>query len=61
MRKGRKKMKKGLIRGMIAGTIVGASAATIYGMMNWEQERRMGRAVMRTGKAISDKANKMFR
>ena len=33
-------MKKGWIRGMIAGAMLGASAATVYGMMNWEQERR---------------------
>ena len=46
---------------MIAGAIVGASAATVYGMMNWEQERKMGRYMMNAGHAIVNKATKMFR
>ena len=49
------------MRGMIAGAIVGASAATVYGMMNWEQERRMGRFMMNAGHAIANKAGRMFK
>ncbi len=54
-------MKKGWVRGMIAGAMLGASAATVYGMMNWEQERRMGRFMMNAGHAIAHKAGKMFK
>lgn len=54
-------MKKGWVRGMIAGAMLGASAATVYGMMNWEQERRMGRFMMNAGHSIARKAGKMLR
>ena len=53
-------MKKGLVRGMIAGAVIGASAATVYGMMNWQTERKLGRAAIQVGKAISDKAQSWF-
>lgn len=54
-------MKKGWVRGMITGAMIGASAATVYGMMNWEQERKMGRYVMNAGHAIAHKTMKMFK
>ena len=53
-------MKTGLIKGMIAGAMLGASAATVYGMMNWQTERRLGKAAASVGKTISDKAQTWF-
>ena len=53
-------MKKSWVRGMIAGAMIGASAATVYGMMNWQTERKMARAAMNAGRAIMDKTHKMF-
>lgn len=53
-------MKKGLIKGMIAGAMLGASAATVYGMMNWQTERRMGKAAASMGRTISEKTQTWF-
>lgn len=53
-------MKAGVIRGMIAGSVIGASAATLYAMMNWQTERKLGRAAVNVGKAISEKAQNWF-
>lgn len=53
-------MKSGLIKGMVAGAVIGASAATVYGMMNWQTERRLGRAAANVGKTISEKTQTWF-
>ena len=53
-------MKRGWIKGMIAGAVLGASAATVYGMMNWQVERKLGRAAMNAGRTMSEKVQDWF-
>ena len=55
-----KAMKRGWIKGMIAGAVLGASAATVYGMMNWQVERKLGRAAMNAGRTMSEKVQDWF-
>ena len=50
-------MKGGLMKGLIAGMLIGGSAATVYGIMNWQTEKRWNRKVRQTGSWISDKAD----
>ncbi len=53
-------MSNGWLKGMVTGAILGASAATVYGMMNWQVERKLGRAAVNAGKTISEKTQNWF-
>ena len=54
-------MKGGLMKGLIAGMLIGGSAATIFGIMNWQTERQWNRKAKQTGSWISDKAEDLAR
>ena len=41
-------------------SLLGASAATVYGMMNWQVERKLGRAAMNAGRTVSEKVQDWF-
>lgn len=56
----RTSMSNGWLKGMVTGAILGASAATVYGMMNWQVERKLGRAAVNAGKTISEKTQNWF-
>lgn len=49
-------MKGGLLKGLIAGMLIGGSAATVFGVMNWQTERSWNRKARQTGNWVSDKA-----
>lgn len=53
-------MKDGMIRGMLAGAIIGATAATAYGVMNWERERQWKNQAMRMGKRMLNGADRLM-
>ena len=54
-------MKGGLTKGLIAGMLIGGSAATIFGVMNWQTERKWNQKAKQTGSWISDKADDLAR
>ena len=54
-------MKGGLMKGLIAGMLIGGSAATVFGVVNWQTERKWNRKAKQTGSWISDKADDIAR
>lgn len=53
-------MKAGTMRGMLTGALLGATAATAFGMMNWEKERAWKNKAVRMGRNALDKAEHMM-
>ena len=49
------------MKGLIAGMLIGGSAATIFGVMNWQTEREWNRQVRQAGNRISDRADDIAR
>ena len=54
-------MKSGLIKGLVTGMLIGGSAATIFGVLNWQTERSWNRQAKKTGSWISDRADEIAR
>ena len=54
-------MRGGLMKGLLAGMLIGGSAATIFGVMNWQTERKWNQKAKQTGSWISDKADDLAR
>ena len=52
-------MKSGLMKGLLTGMLIGGSAATIFGVMNWQTEKKWNQQARRTGSWLSDKAEAM--
>lgn len=52
-------MKGGMMKGLLAGMLIGTAAATAYGVMNWQTERKWNQAAKRTGSWISNKAGNL--
>jgi len=52
-------MKKA--QGMLAGMMLGATAVTIYGMMNARTQRKIGRYAANAGKRMAQYAGELFR
>ena len=54
-------MKSSLMKGLLTGMLIGGSAATIFGVMNWQTERKWNQKAKMTGSWISDKAEDIAR
>ena len=54
-------MRSGLVKGLIAGMLIGGSAATVYGVLNWQTEKKWNRKAKQTGSWISDRADEFSR
>ena len=54
-------MKGGMLKGLMAGMLIGGSAATIYGVMNWQKEKKWNQQAKKTGSWISDRAENFTR
>jgi len=54
-------MKGGMLKGLMTGMLIGGAAATAFGIMNWQTERKWNQTVKKTGSWISDKADEMTR
>lgn len=54
-------MKAGMIKGLMTGMLIGGSAAMLYGVMNWQTERRWNRQAKKTGGWISNKVEAIAR
>ena len=53
-------MTGGMMKGMVAGAILGATAATAFGVMNWDKERQWKNQAMRMGRTMLNKADHMM-
>ena len=54
-------MKGGMTKGLIAGMLIGSAAATAFGVMNWQTERKWNQKARMTGSWISDRADNLTR
>lgn len=54
-------MRNGLMKGLFTGMLIGGSAATIFGVMNWQTEKKWNQAARKTGNWISDRADDLVR
>lgn len=52
-------MKNGLVKGLLTGMLIGGSAATLFGVMNWQTEKKWNQQAKKTGSWLSDKAEEM--
>lgn len=52
-------MKSGMMKGLLTGMLIGGSAATIFGVMNWQTERKWNQQAKKTGSWLSEKAEEM--
>ena len=50
-------MKNGMIKGLMTGMLIGGAAATMYGVMNWQTERKWNQQLRRSGQWISRKTD----
>ena len=52
-------MKTGMIRGLLAGMLIGGSAATVFGVMNWQTAKKWNQQAKKTGSWLSGKADEL--
>lgn len=52
---------KGTIKGLVTGALIGGAAATMFGVMNWQTERRWNQQVRQGGKWVASKADRMMK
>jgi len=53
-------MKGGMVKGMLTGAMIGGSAAMIYGVMNWQTQRKLCAKAAKTGHWMAKKADAIF-
>ena len=54
-------MKNGTVKGLMSGMVLGGAAATIYGVMNWQTERRWNQKMRQGGQWIAKKKDEMLK
>lgn len=54
-------MNEGMMKGVLTGAVIGATAATVFGVMNWETERQWKKQAMHAGHCLANKADQLFR
>ena len=52
-------MKNGMMRGLMTGALMGGMAATMFGIMNWQAERRWNQQLRRTGRWLTRKTDEL--
>lgn len=50
---------KGMIKGLMTGMVIGGTAATMYGIMNWQTERKWNLQLRRGGHWLSHKTDEL--
>ncbi len=50
-------MKSGMVKGLITGAVIGGSAAMMYGIMNWQNAKKMNQQFKKTGRWIAGKTD----
>lgn len=54
-------MKNGTMRGLMTGMLLGGAAATIYGVMNWQTERKWNQKMRQGGQWITQKKDELMK
>ena len=54
-------MRRGMARGLMTGMLIGGTAATMFGIMNWQNERKWNRQMRQGGKWISKKTDQLMK
>ena len=53
-------MRGGLMKGLVTGALLGGAAATIYGVMNWQNQRKLNRLAAQGGHWVANKTDELF-
>ena len=51
---------KGMLKGLITGAVIGGTAATMFGVMNWQTERKWNQQMRQGGKRLTAKAEQIM-
>lgn len=54
-------MKNGTMKSLMTGMLLGGAAATIYGVMNWQTERRLNLKMRQGGQWIAKKKDEVMK
>lgn len=54
-------MKAGMMKGLVTGMLIGGSAAAIFGVMNWQTEKKWNQQAKKAGSWLSDRADDIVR
>lgn len=54
-------MKRGMIKGLMTGMFIGGTAATMFGIMNWQTERKWNQQIRKSGRWLSQKTDGLSR
>lgn len=54
-------MKHGMLKGLMTGMLIGGTAATMFGVMNWQTERKWNHQMRQGGRWLSRKTDRLMR
>lgn len=54
-------MKHGMAKGLMTGMLIGGAAATLFGVMNWQTERKWNHRMRQGGKWLGRKTDQFMR
>ena len=54
-------MKQGSMRSLMTGMVIGCTAATMFGVMNWQTEKKWNQQFHRSGRWLSKKTDELMR
>lgn len=54
-------MKHGLMKGLMTGMFLGGTAATMFGIMNWQTERKWNQQIRKGGRWLTQKTDNLSR
>ena len=52
---------KGMVKGLITGALIGGTAATMFGVMNWQTEKRWNQQIRQGGKWVAAKTDQLMK
>ena len=54
-------MKNGTMKSLMTGMLLGGAAATMFGVMNWQTERRWNQKLRQGGQWIAEKKDDLMK
>ena len=54
-------MRRGMMKGLMTGMLIGGTAATMFGIINWQTERKWNQQMRRGGKWLSRQTDRMMK
>lgn len=54
-------MRQSTIKGLMTGMLIGGAAATMFGVMNWQTERKWNHQMRQGGKWLSRKTDQFMK